>query len=277
MASVKIDSGELPSAVGIIDSYELSQVVGRWQSIAHGRFRDDCRFLLQMIEETDRLRLWEKNVGGFTYANRDEFLQKKVLIDYDLTERQTRQIVDALRAGKSGGIAELVASVEPADTHGGKRDGAGRPSIADMVQAVEPAKVHDGNNQDANGNLNNRKTKGSHKSETIIARLKRDAETDTHAAALLGSIEAGDLKPYRAAVEMGWVKPPDPLAIIDRHFDKLDVADQVKVWEEWGRALPGKSVDRVAIAVEALLNCTEREQRQAWQQVRAMTGSAAHC
>ena len=105
----------------------------------------------------------------------------------------------ALRAGKSGGIAELVASVEPADTHGGKRDGAGRPSIADMVQAVEPAKVHDGNNQDANGNLNNRKTKGSHKSETIIARLKRDAETDTHAAALLGSIEAGDIKPYRAA------------------------------------------------------------------------------
>lgn len=269
-ATARIDSGELPSAVGIIDSYELSQVVGRWQSIAHGRFRDDCRFLLQMIEETDRLRLWEKNVGGFTYANRDEFLQKKVLIDYDLTERQTRQIVDALRAGKSGGIAELVASVEPADTHGGKRDGAGRPSVADMVQAVEPAKVHDGNNQDANSNLNNKRTKGSTKSETIIARLKRDAETDTNAAALLGSIEAGDIKPYRAAIEMGWVKTPDPLAIIDRHFDKLDVADQVKVWEEWGRALPAGAYDPVEAAKEALLNLGKDEAQAImtwWQEV----------
>lgn len=277
MASVKIDSGELPSAVGIIDSYELSQVVGRWQSIAHGRFRDDCRFLLQMIEETDRLRLWEKNVGGFTYANRDEFLQKKVLIDYDLTERQTRQIVDALRAGKSGGIADLVASVEPADTHGGKRDGAGRPSVADKIAEIEPC-VHigggmDGNNQVGNSDLIKDTRKRSNRDpERIIARLKRDAETDTHAAALLGSIEAGDIKPYRAAVEMGWVKPPDPAVIIEKNYAKLEPENQVRLWEQWGRSLPAKAVDRVAIAVEALLNCTEREQRQAWKQVRAMTG-----
>lgn len=41
-------------------------------------------------------------------------------------------------------------------------------------------------NKDANSTIVSRKTQGSHKSETIIARLKRDAETDTHAAALLG-------------------------------------------------------------------------------------------
>jgi len=52
-----------------------------------------------MIEETDRLRLWEKNVGGFTFKDRDEFLQRKVLIDYDLTEKQTKRIVEALKAG----------------------------------------------------------------------------------------------------------------------------------------------------------------------------------
>ena len=46
------------------------------------------------------------------------------------------------------------------------------------------------NNAVATGNPVPSKTKGSHKSETIIARLKRDAATDTHAAALLGSIEA---------------------------------------------------------------------------------------
>lgn len=208
MASVRIDSGELPSAVGIIDSYELSQVVGRWQSIAHGRFRDDCRFLLQMIDETDRLRLWEKNVGGFTYANRDEFLQKKVLIDYDLTERQTRQIVEALRAGKSGGIADLVASVEPAKPRGAP---VGNQNAAKGKE-----------NKDANSTIVSPKTKGSTKSETIIARLKRDATTDPKAEALLGSIEAGDIKPYRAAVEMGWVKPPDLLATFLRYFSKQD-------------------------------------------------------
>ena len=72
MASVRIDSGELPSAEGVQEGHDLAQVIRHWQSVADGRFRDDCRFLLQMIDETDRLRLWEKNVGGFTYANRDE-------------------------------------------------------------------------------------------------------------------------------------------------------------------------------------------------------------
>lgn len=206
MASVRIDSGELPSAEGVQEGHDLAQVIRHWQSVADGRFRDDCRFLLQMIDETDRLRLWEKNVGGFTYANRDEFLQKKVLIDYDLTERQTRQIVEALRAGKSGGIADLVASVEPAKQHGGT--GANQYSKDDECRRVNYPSANE--------------RKGSRSPERIIARLKRDAESDPKAEALLGSIEAGDLKPYRAAVEMGWVKPPDPLATFLRYFSKQD-------------------------------------------------------
>lgn len=210
MASVRIDSGELPSAVGIIDSYELSQVVGRWQSIAHGRFRDDCRFLLQMIDETDRLRLWEKNVGGFTYANRDEFLQKKVLIDYDLTERQTRQIVEALRAGKSGGIADLVASVETGKT------------LSEAMKGNSNASKENKNSKGNSQAVSEKKDGGSKSPSRIIARLKRDATTDPKAEALLGSIEAGDIKPYRAAVEMGWVKPPDLLATFLRYFSKQD-------------------------------------------------------
>lgn len=121
-----------------------------------------------------------------------------------------------------------------------------------------------------------RKT-GANSPERIIARLKRDAATDTLAAALLGSIEAGDIKPYRAAVEMGWVKTPDPAVIIEKNYAKLDVKDQVTLWEQWGRALPEKAVDRVEIAVEAILNCTEAEQRQVWKRVRAGTGSVVHC
>lgn len=208
MASVRIDSGELPSAEGVQEGHDLAQVIRHWQSVADGRFRDDCRFLLQMIDETDRLRLWEKNVGGFTYANRDEFLQKKVLIDYDLTERQTRQIVEALRSGKSGGIKELIAETPPA------ADPYSRPGNQNARKKDE--------NAVANGNPVSPKTKGSHKSETIIARLKRDAATNPQAEALLGSIDAGDIKPYRAAVEMGWVKPPDPLATFLRYFSKQD-------------------------------------------------------
>ena len=119
--------------------------------------------------------------------------------------------------------------------------------------------------------------KGSRSPERIIARLKRDAATDTLAAALLGSIEAGDIKPYRAAIDMGWVKTPDPAVIIEKNYAKLDVKDQVMLWEQWGRSLPEKAVDRVGIAVEALLNCTEGEQRQVWKRVRSGIGSAAHC
>ena len=52
-----------------------------------------------------------------------------------------------------------------------------------------------------------RKRKSQNSPERIIARLKRDAASDPHAEALLGSIEAGDIKPYRAAVEMGLRQP----------------------------------------------------------------------
>ncbi len=209
MASVRIDSGELPSAEGVQEGHDLAQVIRHWQSVADGRFRDDCRFLLQMIDETDRLRLWEKNVGGFTYANRDEFLQKKVLIDYDLTERQTRQIVEALRAGKSGGIADLVASVEPANPRGAP---VGNQNAAKGEENKGNNVTFESTNQAKRGN----------RADYFIARLKRDSETDPQAEALLGSIEAGDIKPYRAAVEMGWVKPPDQLATFLRYFSKQD-------------------------------------------------------
>jgi hypothetical protein len=33
------------------------QVIRRWQSIANGRFPDDCRALLKMVDETDEFRL----------------------------------------------------------------------------------------------------------------------------------------------------------------------------------------------------------------------------
>lgn len=163
-------------------------------------------------------------------------------------------------------VSDLCASVDPSDTHGGAREGAGRKAKdADVIQG-------------SNSTLNNDDQPKRQKRDAAywIARLKRDAATDTLAAALLGSIEAGDIKPYRAAIDMGWVKTPDPAVIIEKQYAKLDVKDQVMLWEQWGRSLPEKAVDRVGIAVEALLNCTDGEQRRVWKQVRARTGSSIH-
>ena len=85
---------------------------------------------------------------------------------------------------------------EPETAHGGAREGAGRKAKEGDV------------NQGENFPLKKQRKTGANSPERIIARLKRDAATDTHAAALLGSIEAGDIKPYRAAIDMGWVKTP---------------------------------------------------------------------
>ena len=178
-------------------------------------------------------------------------------------------------------MSDLVASVEPAKRHGGNNnpEGKNQYTVADLVASVEPAMPHGGVvGQDSNSTLSSDQPKRQKRDAAYwIARLKRDAATNTHAAALLGSIEAGDIKPYRAAVDMGWVKTPDPAVIIEKNYAKLDVKDQVMLWEQWGRALPEKSVDRVGIAVEALLNCTEGEQRQVWKRVRSGIGSAVHC
>ncbi len=53
--------------------------------------------------------------------------------------------------------------------------------------------------------------KGSRSPERIIARLKRDAATDTHAAALLGSIEAPSAS-WCPQVPPGQASPHSPLA-----------------------------------------------------------------
>lgn len=167
-------------------------------------------------------------------------------------------------------VSEIPDFIERAEKQKGVRnrseiDAAGKPGAPVGNQNAAKGEENKGNN--ITFETTNQAKRGT-RADYFISRLKRDAASDPHAEALLGSIEAGDIKPYRAAVEMGWVKQPDPLAIIDRHFDKLEAKDQIKVWEDWGRALPERGVDRVAIAVEALLNCTEHERRQAWKRVK---------
>ena len=137
---------------------------------------------------------------------------------------------------------------------------------------VEAAKTHEeagrlgGRGNKAKENSQGFNGSGSKSPERIIARLKRDAATDTQAASLLASIEAGELKPYRAAVEMGWVKTPDPAAVIENQREKLEPEAQVRLWEQWGRSLPPGTYDPLAAAKEALLNLNQDEARtiMAW-------------
>lgn len=77
--------------------------------------------------------------------------------------------------------ARASVKVEAAKTHAeaGKLGGRGNKASSDST------------------GFNDTPKKPKRDAEYWIARLKRDAATDTHAAALLGSIEAGDIKPYR--------------------------------------------------------------------------------
>ena len=129
---VTIDSGQLPSAEGVDEGHELSQVVRQWAIIANGKFPTDCSKLLEIIEETDRLEIWKKNVGGFTFESRNEFLEKRVLLDFDLTEQSLTDIVAALKKGepvkltKREEVIELAKSTEVIIERGSYEVGAGR-------------------------------------------------------------------------------------------------------------------------------------------------------
>lgn len=134
MVNVRVDSGELPSMNDCDDKHQMSRVLGRWMSIAHGRFRNDCRFLLQMIDETDNLELWKVGINGFTYESRDEFLQKQVLIDYDLTASDFTAIAEKLRLGEKVCLT-YREQVAPRNAEIKERAAAGetQQSIADAV------------------------------------------------------------------------------------------------------------------------------------------------
>jgi hypothetical protein len=181
-AHVSIDTGELPSARDVAEGNDLATVIGRWQSIAFISFRDDCRFLKQMIAETDELRLWEKNVGGFKYTDRDEFLRQKVLIDYELTERDMTQIVGMLKRDDVDGVQKKLGH------HGGDRRSA--------------------EYQVTNSHLNKL---GPDTAERIVRRLKRDSPE------IAAALARGEYRSARAAgIAAGFVKVPTALDRLHR-------------------------------------------------------------
>jgi antitoxin (DNA-binding transcriptional repressor) of toxin-antitoxin stability system len=196
-----IESGELPSAKGK-SGYELDRVLSRWNAIAGSRFRDDCQFLIQMIEETDELRLWETAKNGF-YTSRDEFLQKVVLIDYDFTEQSLSEIVMRLKAGEKVSLtpAETMARVKPLAKHG--EVGNGRSRDSDATSTVGRG------------------------TDYLAARIKRDHPEIAEA------VERGEYRSIRqAAIAAGIVKSPQPIDTAKRAWTRMSEIERA-LFIEW--------------------------------------------
>jgi hypothetical protein len=194
LLDVVINTGDLPSAAGVAEGYDLSRVIGQWQSIANGRFRNDCRALKQMIRETDELRLWEKNVGGSTYNDRDDFLRRKVLIDYELTERDFTEIVEALY--RDPGKAEAVLR-----KHGRPKKGEGKGATGTFKR-------------------------GTNSRVYTLARLDRDRPD------LASRVRGAELSVNAAALEAGWRKVPSALDQLRKAWGKATPDERRTFLEE---------------------------------------------
>jgi len=187
---VKIDSGELPSAIGK-EGHDLMLVVHEWQKIADGRFPDDCSKLLQMIEETDRLELWKKRIGGSAFESRNEFLQKKVLINFDLTSANISKIINLLDRGEVAAAQELFERAE---------------AIKDPQKRGPKPKESNSTNFVEIGSTN--------KNENVLRRLARDHN------GIFEKVKSGELTINQAAIAAGIRKKPTPEEIVVKSFAK---------------------------------------------------------
>jgi hypothetical protein len=198
--AVVIDSGQLPSSVGK-KGQALEAVIRKWQSIAQGRFRDDCRALLQMIDETDTHRLWETYADGW-YKDRDTFLRKVVLIDYDLTEQSLSEIVARLRRGENVRLTLAERTVDRA--------------IVVETLAVQGRPLR-GNEKGDNSTF----SRGSTSADYLTARIKRDRPD------IAERMQRGEFRSVRAAaIEAGLVARPDPMQQARRAFERLPPEDR---------------------------------------------------
>ena len=209
MADVTVTDGSLPSAVGR-EGQALLNVLRQWQSIANGRFPNDCSALLQMVDETDRLRLWEKKIGGWTSTDRNDFLRHRVLINFDLTEKALTDIVVRLRRGEKAVLARQLDAAAP-----------------DLKPVGRPWP------QDNDGNKESVTTIIAHQNDATYAirRLRKD-RPDIHARVL-----AGEITPHAGMIEAGFRKKRigiklTPLDHLQRAWRKASASERV-AFQTW--------------------------------------------
>ena len=158
------------------------------------------------------------------------------------------------------------------------------------VERVEPAKSSGGANNPQGVNQHNKNTDkevgqvdnvhltkplnqtNSNSQARIIAKLKREQTKEDIpdvrrklATSLLNQMAAGEMSARSAAITMGWKKPVDPMAQVQKYLDALSATDKIGLWEELGRSLPD-GFDYLSAAKEAAMNLEADEiaQFKAW-------------
>lgn len=96
--AVVIDSGDRPSARGLTGG-ELDRCIGKWQKAVKSWHEEGTAWLLDILDEVDELRLWETYWDGF-YPTREEFIAKKLLVNFDFEEQALPALLDKLRRGE---------------------------------------------------------------------------------------------------------------------------------------------------------------------------------
>jgi hypothetical protein len=253
MASTVITAPELHEETDDVIRSSLTEYVPMFRQ----RMDRGAGDLIGDLESIINHRLWERIGYDSMEAYAREHLQH--------SEQWCREVIRIYRHDWSPEqrqrrtVADLVALVEPAaDPHS-------RPGNKNAMKKDENAVV----NYSPESAPKRKRKNGAADPEYVIARLKRDAADEAmpadvreKATFLLAGIERGEVKPYRAARAMGWVKPPDPVATAHRAREKMQPDQAVEVWRDWGRTLPDGALDRVAVAKDAYMKLTDDQRSE---------------
>ena len=179
MAATLITAPELHEETDQVIRSKLLEYVPRFRQHMDRGAGDLIGDLESIIEH----RLWERVGYDSMEAYANEHLQH--------SEEWCHEVIRIYRHDwspeqrKKRTVSDLVASVEPAKRHGGNNnpEGKNQYTVADLVASVEPAMPHGGVvGQDSNSTLSSDQPKRQKRDAAYwIARLKRDAATNTHA------------------------------------------------------------------------------------------------
>lgn len=208
MATVKIDSGDFPTAEGAIGG-NLDRVINKWRYKVAGGFREGAEWFLKAIEETDRLELWKVYGKGF-YGTREEFIEAKILGDFQVVEETIPAIVERLKAGESVNLeranGDQVEFVPTLNHNGVNRFTSDRPDNNEIIRSTE---------QDYGTSSTYR-----------IAKLKRDAPE------FAARLEAGEFSNVREAERAAGFPVPPKLSTLERAYRavmRLNESDRAKL------------------------------------------------
>lgn len=184
---VTVTTGEFVSADGVEEGYALGQVMVKWSRAATD-FVENAEWLVRIVEETDRLRLWEKNVDGFRFPDAETFLRQQVLLEFDLTEQQARSVIAAVRSHRTSDAQQVLAQ-------------AVAQARAQPLATRKESGAKGGRGKKAFDNIQSFKTQGGTSQTHTLRRLARDRPD------LLAEVEAGRLSPNAAAIKAGFRRP----------------------------------------------------------------------